>query len=86
MKRIYKYELGIESRAIIKLELPLNNNILKWAMQSRIICFWALVDVSNDLTTTREFRIIATGQVIEQKEKYLATVFDGPFVWHIIEL
>jgi len=89
MNRIYKYTLGHAADAdIFEIGLPIDNKILHFGMQNKIICFWALVDVGI-VTTVRKFKVVGTGHDIDQEfsdVKHLATVFDGPFVWHILEV
>lgn len=83
MKVIYKYELTN------KVTLPINSIVLKAGMQNGIMCIWVLVDNNELDASERNFEIIGTGHPFEYDYldyRFVNTVFDGPFVWHIFEV
>jgi len=86
MKTIYKYPLNSDRISVINL--PINAKILTAAIQNKIICIWAEVDTKTP-TKERFFEIFGTGWEIPQdmgiERKYVSTVFDGPYVWHVYE-
>lgn len=85
MRKIWKYELhGLQSTVF---EMPRNARIVHVGMQGDVICLWALVN-ENAEKDRRVFRPFGTGHgipTIRGSYEYVGTVFDGPFVWHIME-
>jgi hypothetical protein len=84
-KTIYKYPLQLAD--ISKVEMDVSAEILKVESQGAIM-IWTLVDSDPDGTAKTKdawFRIAGTGHKIHPvtAKKHLATVFNGPFVWHI---
>ena len=45
-------------------------------------CLWAEVDRSNMRTSLKVF-VIGTGHEVPEGATYLASIVDGPFVWHV---
>lgn len=83
MKVIYKYELR---RMVL---LPKNAIVLKAGMQDNTMFIWALIDLNEQSHIERTFEIIGTGHPFEHeylKHRFVDTIFDGPFVWHIWEV
>lgn len=83
MKVIYKYDLTP------KVLLPKGASVLKAGMQSGGLYIWALVDPNEKTHIERTFEVIGTGHPFEHeylKHRFVDTIFDGPFVWHIWEL
>ena len=81
MAKIYKYKIGPNEKSEIKDRIL---NILKIDWQGEDLCAWCLV--SEDCPESRiRFVIIPTGYPFKLKKnlKYIDTVQDGPFVWHI---
>lgn len=89
MKVIYKYQLT-RTAAIQFNELNLfqDAEFLSAKMQGENLCCWFLVETTNG-KEHRRFKIYGTGhEILEEdylKEKYLDTIMDGPFVWHLFE-
>ena len=83
MKRIYKYPLYNFSPT----DIPNSYKILSYGVQNGMVYFWAEIGAnpeSMDYPIKLDFKIVATGdEVPEERYVYQATVFDGPFVWHI---
>ena len=83
MKVIYKYELRGE------VLLPKDAIVLKAGMQGNTMFIWALVDPTEQTHIERTFEVIGTGHPFEHeylKHRFVDTIFDGPFVWHIWEV
>jgi hypothetical protein len=83
MKVIYKYELTSE------VLLPKDSLVLKAGIQNGGVYIWALVDPNEQTHIQREFIVVGTGHPFEYeylKHRFVDTVFDGPFVWHIWEV
>jgi hypothetical protein len=85
---IWKYALPLLFRPI-DLLLPLGGKILDVQDQKGTIYLWVLHDAGSEMTV-RRFEIFGTGQKIEPaqdlRRDFLATVQQGPFVWHVFEL
>jgi len=84
-KVIYKYEFGINDD--IKIETHENAQLLKIGIHNNIICFWYLIE-PKDKPKRYKFKIVGTGQEFEHdyaKLRFVDTVIDGGFVWHIFE-
>ena len=83
MKVIYKYPL--ESTVL----LPKDSLVLKAGMKENTMCIWVLLDPNEKIHSQRNFEIIGTGQPFAHeylKHRFVDTLFDGPFVWHIWEV
>lgn len=84
MKVIWKYELVPND--IVKIEMPKGAEILSIQNQFGAVRPWAIVDDTAD-NETRSFYFCGTGHpVADNPKKYLATIIQGQFVWHIFEL
>jgi hypothetical protein len=65
--------------------MPKGAEILTVGFQNyREITIWALVDPDAEMIE-RFFMVRGTGHPVELRtdQKFLGTVFDGPFVWHV---
>lgn len=82
MNKIYKYSLNRHDTSV---QLPAGANVVHAAEQNGTICLWAMVDPDKPLET-RKFSVVGTGWDIEGRACYIATVHEGPFVWHILEV
>ena len=82
--RILKYKISLEGENSIALSI--GAEILSIQMQKGSICMWALED--PDATTwVRNFVVYGTGWDIgDNPGKYIGTVQDDIFVWHIFEV
>lgn len=85
MKSIYKYQLSVIH--FEKLSLPEGAEILDIQYQDDKLMLWALVDTPVTKQVKRTFQIFGTGQaILPANRKYLKTVQDGAFVWHVFEV
>ena len=80
MKTVYKYKIGSG-----ELQLPYGAKVLTAAMQGNEICLWAEVD-DEAVPEHRTFYVYGTGHIVPEDSCYVATVFDGAFVWHVYEV
>lgn len=89
MRTICKFEF--EAIDTAQVSIPVGFKILHVGVQRpRAICVWAEVD-SDNVPVEVNFRIVGTGHPTDRvpmdhvpKEfKYIGTVLDSPFVWHV---
>lgn len=83
MRSIWKFGVGEGP-----VEMPVGAEIIKVDMQGANIVVWAIVDPEAP-KQKRAIIVLGTGFERQNKEmaslKYLDTVFDGSFVWHIFD-
>jgi hypothetical protein len=79
MKTIYKYNLSQP------VHMPLGSTIVKVGIQNGQCCIWALVDTDAPVEE-RRFVVVGTGSEIDDNMVYVGTMFEEPFVWHVMEL
>lgn len=89
MSKIFKYEVPLNPQ--FGLILPRHAKILSFQAQSGRPQIWALVDPDEEQKVTHEFRLVATGQPIEESETdlvYIGTcqMHSGSFVLHLFEI
>lgn len=86
MRRIYKYPFKGWPGDVVPIEMPQGAEILDAQIQGYAgVQLWARVDPEAP-TEIRNFRAVGTGwEVSGQGWSYIATVQEGPFVWHIFE-
>ncbi len=84
MRTIYKYPLRtLDAQAIA---MPETAKILTVQMQNGVPTLWAEVETTHNCRP-RWFAIVGTGNPMPGGgTKYIATVQQGPFVWHVFEL
>ncbi len=80
---IYKFQLTKSARQLV--ELPKNAEILKLDVRDTELFIWAFVESGPEENIKHEIFIFKTGHPINDRHKlkYLNTVFDGYFVWHV---
>lgn len=54
--------------------------------RQRITLWVDVPDENNPLTRTRSFLVVGTGHGIPVHAQHLKTIFDSPFVWHLLEV
>ena len=79
---IYKYKFNIGDT--LELTLPGGAEVIHWDVQYGMLCVWAKVNPDNPVQVQR-FELRYTGHPLGDVGKHLATIFDGPFVWHVFE-
>ena len=88
MRTIYKYQLDLVVTQVVML--PKGAEILTVQKQFRSLgtetmCMWALVD-PDAKAEPRTIFIQGTGfEIHADFKRYIATVQDGPYVWHVFE-
>lgn len=86
MKTIYKYPLPYGRLLGVKLYMPTGAQILSVQMQDGDMVMWALVDPQNPKEHRDDIRIYGTGfELLSSPGRHVATLQDGPFVWHVFE-
>ena len=87
---VWKFPLS-RSRFPI-LELPVGTQIIRVYSQDDDLFVWGLVSIPDGRSPEYELRyfdLVGTGTSLEPiagvVRKHIATVFEGPFVWHIFE-
>jgi len=89
MKTIWKFPLELTDRQSVGMLA--GAEILSVQIQGATVCLWAIVEPSGQ-REERVFEIIGTGQTVwptepdRQVRKYIGTVQQGPWVWHVFEL
>jgi len=83
---IYKYAISIYD--VQSVFMPKGAEILSVAKQSGALYLWAMVR-PNEPMEERRIEIVGTGQEmpvgISVERKFIGTVVDDPFVWHVFE-
>jgi hypothetical protein len=79
MKTIYKYTLDEPVR------IPQGSTVVQVGIQDGLYCIWAIVDTDAPLEE-RRFVVVGTGRELSNNMVHVGTVFENPFVWHIMEL
>jgi hypothetical protein len=89
-KQIWKYKL--KNTELQNITMPRYSRILCVQSQKGIPCIWALVDINEKNTETRNIEIFGTGQAIPYTDpgvsrQYLGTfqIYDGDLVFHVFE-
>lgn len=86
MQAIWKFPLTITDAQTVAI--PEGAEILTAQMQGGISCLWAIVK-DDAPTTDRVIEIFGTGNPMWAdmgvSRKYIATVQQGPLVWHVFE-
>lgn len=83
MKTIWKYQLDVTDRQ--RLYMPKGAEILCVQNQGGVLCLWAKVD-SGAKPEERVIVIVGTGRPIHRDLKYIGTVQQVAFVWHVFEI
>ena len=86
--RIFKYELRVTDRQILKL--PIDRKILHVDNQRGSLCLWVLLDNDQPLISDCEIEIIGTGNPLPydrwEVRNHIGSVIIDPFVWHVFEI
>lgn len=88
MYSVYKYTLN-DLASTQELTLPKESKFLKASMQHNKITLWYLVDLQqvNKNSIKHTIHVKGTGSPSSKIStmKYLDTVFNGPYVWHLFQ-
>lgn len=82
---IWKFELTLAGRQYT--EMPAGAEVLSADMQDGKLCIWAIVDPSAT-KERRYFEVYGTGTYMnpDSNLRFIGTVQEPPFVWHVFEL
>lgn len=83
VRAIWKYRLPIKTGEQ-ELGIPPDGRVVHVGMQAGQIAMWVEVDPSEG-EGPRIFRVAATGEGVDDLWKYVGTVLDDPYVWHVFE-
>lgn len=83
----FKINLGRNEYGKFYIEIPRVHNILSVKKQGTNLYIWAEVDTNPKITTIKKyFWKIGTGKERPDKIlRFIDTIIDIPFVWHIYE-
>lgn len=85
MRVIYKYPFNLDQ--VQTIEMPEAAQILKIDLVNNEYYLWALVN-TDEAIVERTIEIFGTGHEIPEGaayRKYLGTVNNAPFIWHVFE-
>lgn len=88
MITVYKYAMRFEGEfGLCRIKMPRASLIVHVGYQGQNVQLWAEVD-TEEPDVERIFRVYGTGQPFADGEQgvHVATLMDGPFVWHIFEV
>lgn len=86
MTTVWKYQHDLlDGGDFATFEMPEGAEVRHVGMQDGLVTLWAEVDAAA-WSTPRTFVIGGTGHQIPEGARYVGTVHDGPFVWHIFEV
>lgn len=81
MKTIWKYVLQLEEKQ--NFDMPIGAEILSCGLDPMgQISIWAMVDTEKDYIG-RQIVIVGTGNPVPTGLKFIGSVTQGPFMWHI---
>ena len=83
MKTIWKYKWSEE------VDLPLGAKIFSAGYQDDQLMLWAMVDHNEKIKEKRKLLLLPTGHVGIDTDiglKFITTVFQDQFVWHLFEI
>lgn len=86
VKAIFKFPLPYEIGTVITILMPPGAVPLHFALQNGIKTMWAAVDFEETLQVERRFAIVGTGVPLPFDYKYVGTLQEGEFVWHLFEV
>jgi hypothetical protein len=85
--RIYKYpvvRMSEDPTGTYKIQMIQFADILCAMVMDSNICVWAKVNELLILVENRTIEIFATGETMDQQaRRYINSIQDGPFVWHV---
>ena len=85
MKTIFKYVLAMGD--LQHIPMPKGAEVLAVQTQDDLPCLWALCD-KHAPYVSRTVKIVGTGwtEADIQRDQYIGTFQQGPFVWHVFDL
>lgn len=83
MKTVWKFELPVQDD--VTVSMPQGAIVLDvQSAHAGMLTLWAIVH-PDEPTEDRAFHVRGTGHPLGEVGQYVATVSDGPFVWHVFE-
>lgn len=85
MRTIHKFQAGLGETTV---SMPKDARILPTLRQGDShILFWAIIPDTSAPKVYRRFVVVGTGEQLPPGGlDYIGTVFQGPLVWHLLEL
>lgn len=83
MKTVWKYPIARQMSTSI--DMPAGASPLRVGIQSGFICIWVCV-IPELEKERRNFQVSGTGDPVPLSAKYIGSVTDGPFEWHVWEI
>jgi hypothetical protein len=85
VKTIWKYPIYFGAQTT-ELDMPMGAKVIAAAMQDNVPTVWAWVDPERPVVR-RRIAIVGTGLGAPEYDEaeHVATVLDGPFVWHVFD-
>jgi len=80
--KIYKYP------AEGSVRLPIGAQVVHFGTQRCEKYIWVMFNEPKETPTAfelRTFRIVGTGQTFSDNSRYVGTIHEPPFIWHLIE-
>lgn len=85
-RAIYKYPMFGSVGDTVLIEMPVGAQIVYADTQDHVPTMWAIVPREGP-TEHRLFTVIGTGHELpEGVLHHLGTFYEGPFVWHLLEI
>jgi hypothetical protein len=84
-RTVWKFPFEVDMK--VTLTMPKGATVLRVGTQRdtlRPLCLWAEVDPESP-EVERLFAVRGTGHLLGDVGRYLGTVTDEPFVWHVYE-
>ena len=82
-RTIYKYPVKTDGPT----KIPWGATIQGFGIQNHQPMVWAVVTLGKEMRVSgRKLKVLATGERMEENFQYLKTCFDGPYVWHLVEV
>lgn len=83
MKTVFKYVVPLQG--ITYIEISSSFRVAAANMQHGVPTIWVVDDTEHTRRIAR-LGIYGTGDHVDEPSSFVATIFDGPFVWHIFEI
>ena len=83
MRQVWKFP--VKQWTINKLDMPSGAEVVHFGPDPEgTMSFWAVVE-PDVKPCRRVFYVVGTGRDVEDGSKYIGSVNDAPFVWHLFE-
>lgn len=85
-KVIWKSALIPDNSGVATVHMDVDGKVLCVQMQNGVPALWFETEAAPLQTADRRFYVLPTGlATVRNNTKYIGTVQDGSFVWHIYE-